>query len=56
MSFTAALLVGYVVLDRLLTLAMAGRGKAIEITWSFCLASFITGSIIVWGVLSLDAA
>jgi hypothetical protein len=45
-----------ILLGMAFSLAMAGRGKAIEITWSFCLASFITGSIIVWGVLSLDAA
>lgn len=51
MSAVAWLIIGYIALDRLLTVAFVGRSW--EITHSGVVLSLITGGLLVWGVVSL---
>jgi hypothetical protein len=51
MSTVAWLLVGYVALDRILTVAWIGRTW--KITHGGAVLALITGALIVWGIVSL---
>lgn len=46
----------YIILDRCATLWYAGQGKAVKITGATAILSLITGSLIIWMVLSLVGA
>lgn len=51
MNAVAWLIVGYIALDRLLTVACIGTTW--EITRGLAVLSLITGALLVWGVVSL---
>lgn len=53
MPWYAWVIVAYIVLDRLITVAVAGKGRKIEITSSFAVSSLISGAVIIWGIVSL---
>ena len=42
----------YLVIDRLGTTAMCGRGKVIPITSAFAVVSWITGGLMVWAIVA----
>jgi hypothetical protein len=53
MTWYAWALIAYIVIDRIGTVAMIGR--QIDLTPAFAVTSLVTGSLIVWAILSLAA-
>ena len=51
MSAVAWLIIVYIVIDRIITLAMVGKSVTIDRATAFL--TLITGSLIVWGVVYL---
>jgi hypothetical protein len=56
MPWYVYLLIGWIALDRLLTVLYAGQGKVIEITNVFAAVSLVTGTLMVWAIISLAGA
>ncbi len=54
MTWYAWTLIAYIVIDRILTVAWIGR--TIDITHDIAVLSLITGTLIIWAILSLAAS
>lgn len=53
MTWYAWVLIGYIVLDRLATVALAGTSFKVEVTNAFAVGSLISGALIIWAIVSL---
>lgn len=42
----------YLIIDRLMTVAAAGRGRFVDLTWGFAITSLITGALMIWAIVS----
>lgn len=53
MPWYAVVLIVYIALDRIFTVAVCGDDYAINITPAFAVLSLISGALIIWAIVSL---